>query len=111
MIIDDEPMILRVLRRFLIHNGYVTYEAGSATEALRLFREEQPFHAVLCDVYLGIDNGWKLMKQIYPVQSSMRIVILSGSVIHDPPPVKYPYTLLLKPFTQEELREALGDIE
>jgi CheY-like chemotaxis protein len=111
LIVDDERMIQRVLRRFLLHYNYVTHEAGGAATALRLFREEQPFHALLCDVYLGLDNGWKLAEQIYALQPSIRIVMITGAFFPKPPPKRFPYQLLLKPFLPADVRKALENHE
>ncbi len=107
LIVDDEPMLVKVLRRFLVHEGHVTYEAGSASEALRLFREEQPFHVLLCDVYLGVDSGWTLAEQLYTKQPSLHIVMVTGAVILHEPEELFPYSLLFKPFNQERLRKVI----
>src|SRR4051812_14093114 len=94
LIVDDEPLILRVLARWLVQRGYVTYEARCAREALRLFREEQPFHALLCDVRLEMDDGWKLAEQIAAAQSSIHVLMLTGTVLYDEPTMPFNYKLL-----------------
>lgn len=111
LIVDDELMIRKVLRRFLLHEGYVTHEAGGTAMALRLFREEQPFHALLCDVYLGVDNGWKLAKQIYLEQPTIRVVMLTGACMPRRPELPFHHVVLLKPFDPEELMQAIKDAE
>jgi CheY-like chemotaxis protein len=111
LIVDDELMLRKVLRRFLLHEGYITFEAGGAATALRLFREEQPFHALLCDVYLGVDSGWKLAKQIYIEQPTLRVVMLTGAFIPRLPALPFHHTVLLKPFDQEELIQAIENAE
>lgn len=103
LLVDDEPMILRVLRRFLEKHKYLVYEALDAQTALGLFHKEQPFHALLCDVHLGMDNGWKLAEEIYLSQPSIRVLMLSGSTEFMTIPDTLSYIMLHKPFNQNNL--------
>jgi CheY-like chemotaxis protein len=111
LLVDDEPLILRVLSRWLVQRGYVTYEARGSREALQVFREEQPFHALLSDVRLEMDNGWKLAEQIAALQPSIRILMLTGTVLHDKPEMPFDYELLFKPFYPQEVLTALEKME
>lgn len=107
LIVDDEPLILRVLARYLTHRGYITFEARGCREALRVFREEQPFHALLCDVRLEVDSGWKLAEQMAAAQPSLLVLMLTGTVLYDKPEMPFDYELLFKPFYPAEVLAAL----
>lgn len=107
LIVDDEPMIVRVLQRFLEKRNYDVLSAGGRREALEVFHKEKPFHVLLCDVHLGIDNGWKVAEEIYLAQPSIRVLMISGAVNTRITPDALAYQMLYKPFTQEDLERAL----
>lgn len=108
LLVDDELMITRVLKRFLVREGYDVFEAGDAAVALRLFEEEKPFHMLLCDVNLGVDNGMKLAEQIRMAQPSIRVLMLSGALLKEKD--ERTFSVLYKPFNQEEFRRAIDEL-
>ena len=88
--------------------GYDVFEAGDAAVALRLFEEEKPFHMLLCDVNLGVDNGMKLAEQIRMAQPSIRVLMLSGALLKEKD--ERAFSVLYKPFNQEEFRRAIDEL-
>lgn len=112
LLVDDEQLIVRVLRRFLEKRKYEVFEAGGRLEALAMFHKEKPFHALLCDVHLGMDNGWKLAEEIYLSQPSVRVLMISGALVTGVTPDSLAYRMLYKPFTYDDLeRELTGHWE
>jgi len=78
LVIDDEPGILRALRRILRDHEVV--EAESGEQALDLLGRDQQFDVILCDVMMrtasGMDvHGWLLSH--YP-PLARRVVFLTG---------------------------------
>ena len=108
LLVDDEPMIVRVLRRFLEKHKYEVFEAGGRKQALDVFHKEKPFHTLLCDVHLGVDNGWKLAEEIYLAQPSIRVLMISGALNSRVTPDTLAYRMLYKPFTHDDLERALN---
>jgi DNA-binding NtrC family response regulator len=107
LLVDDELMILRVLRRFLEKRRYDVFEAGGRKEALEVFHREKPFHVLLCDVHLGRDSGWKLAEEIYLAQPSIHVLMISGAINQRVTPDTLAYRMLYKPFSQTDLEREL----
>jgi DNA-binding response OmpR family regulator len=56
LVVDDEPIVRRVVARYLRHEGHPTLEAGDGTAALELIEREQPGLVVLDLMLPGIDG-------------------------------------------------------
>lgn len=62
LVVDDEDMIRWSIERTLGKGEFEVVSAGSAAEAVRLFREFRP-QVVLLDVRLPDSNGFVLLEQ------------------------------------------------
>ena len=109
LVIDDEVMIRKVLIRFFGKEGYEIIEADSGWSAIEMFRKHRPFDAVLCDIYLGHDDGWKVVDRIQQVQPPTPIIVMSGSLIEGARSVGN-YSILYKPFSPKELTKVLEEL-
>jgi DNA-binding response OmpR family regulator len=76
LICEDEPDIQEILRSFLVGEGYEVSTAGSGTEALSLFAEEEP-DLVLLDVMLPEKDGWEVLREIRK-QSDKPVIMLTA---------------------------------
>lgn len=75
LVVDDEPQILRVLRRSLESNGYEVVTAPEAATALDTLRTSQ-VHMVITDLRMPDMDGVELCSEIRK-SSSMPILIIS----------------------------------
>ena len=75
--VDDEPQVLRLLRKILSEHGYKLYGTGNADEMMHLFEAEQP-HLLLLDLMLPGTSGFELMGRIREV-SEVPIIFLSAN--------------------------------
>lgn len=107
LLVDDEQLIVKILKRYLEREGFSVVEANSRTAALDAYHKERPFHALLCDVHLGRDSGWEVAEEIYLAQPSIRVLMISGAISFGVTPAGLPYRMLQKPFTQEDLKESI----
>lgn len=62
LVVDDDPDLLQAMSRLLTRAGYGVIEAGTATEALRLAREQRPDLA-LVDLLLPDFDGITLSRR------------------------------------------------
>ena len=76
LIVDDEPAILETVETKMRREGYSTFTADSAEEALRLFRRVRP-DLVILDVMLPGRSGFDLCRTIRK-DSTTPILFLSA---------------------------------
>ena len=110
LIVEDEPAMTALLRRWLIDWKYDVNTAASATEALKIMLVE-PFEIILCDIRMpGHHDGLWLAERVRTKWPRTKIIMASGVVETDV--VKKSQELgvvdfLTKPFDREVLRRAL----
>ena len=64
LVVDDEPVNLKVLKNHLEQEGHFVTLAHDGIEALRLLEEEGPFHLVLLDVMMPRMPGYEVCQRI-----------------------------------------------
>jgi DNA-binding NtrC family response regulator len=105
LIVDDEPKLLDLLRRYLGRLGYEVTTCGDAGEALALFQAEPDrFTMAITDLSLSGLNGEELIERMRQIRPGLAAIITSG----------YPYQprgagigFLQKPFLPQMLVEAV----
>jgi two-component system KDP operon response regulator KdpE len=75
LVVDDEPQILRAVRRGLVQRGYEVDTAGDGVEALEVMREFAPQLLVL-DLNLPRMDGLSVCERVR-AQSDIPILVLS----------------------------------
>jgi DNA-binding NtrC family response regulator len=78
MLVDDEPMLLRSLRRTLEGEGYLTLPAESADAALSWLAEHDP-DVVLLDLGLGRDSGLALLERVKREWPEVEVIVITGN--------------------------------
>jgi two-component system KDP operon response regulator KdpE len=76
LVVDDEPVQLRLTEQVLAGRGYEVIKAGSAQEAVRLIYEGKP-DLVLLDVMMPEIDGWQTCRLIREI-SGVPIIMLTG---------------------------------
>ncbi len=76
LVVDDEPVQLRLVEQVLNSNGYGVVKAGSGEEAIRLVYEGKPDLVILDVLMPGID-GWQTCRCIREA-SDVPIIMLTG---------------------------------
>ena len=114
LIIDDEKIVLDVLRKMICHLGYNTTVSETGTDALRKFKNKE-FDLVIVDLLLPGISGWELIKKLRIYKPEQKVVVVTGmgsdyvlnknrlnkNNIED---------VLLKPFTFNKLRSVLENL-
>ena len=115
LIVDDEPEILKVLKRALVSEGFEVVETTRPTEALRLL-EEQPWDILISDIDMPVINGYELVKRARELRPEAIRILITGAgtmegairAINEGEVHRY----VPKPFTMAHIRrlvtEALG---
>ena len=104
LIVDDDPIVRKLLIRLLKTMGVECIEASSHAEAMEQVGLEE-LDAALVDVNLGTEDGIDLAVLLRDMGRGMKIVVMSAD------PGNQPRTreaglgpMLQKPFTVEDLR-------
>ncbi|MDR7521850.1 MAG: response regulator transcription factor [Armatimonadota bacterium] len=74
LVVDDEPEITDVVRRYLEQDGYRVISAADGRAALAAFQREKP-HLVLLDLMLPEVDGWEVARRIRAAGSTPIIML------------------------------------
>ncbi len=108
--IDDDPLVLRALRRVLREHELTTAQGGA--EALELIASEPPFHVILCDVMMPDLTGMDVYERIAALGRGLerRMVFMTGGAFTEQARAflaATPNPRLDKPFTPEALAQMI----
>jgi PAS domain S-box-containing protein len=111
LLVEDDPQLRTVLRRYLSMWGYQLLEASNGAVALELARRhEGPIDLLLTDLVMPEMDGSSLSKQVRADRPATRVVFMSGYTEH---PALHNAALgpedqfMQKPFTAQVLSEAM----
>ena len=106
LIVDDEPAVLNVVARMVERLGYIAVSTLHGKEALQIL-EKEDIELLLLDVVLKDMTVVELANRSHSYHGRRKIVFMSGHFPHLE--INFPRSIpfLQKPFTMEELREAL----
>ena len=64
LVVDDESRMRKLVRDFLVKNGFTVVEAADGVEAVDLFFEEKDIDLIILDVMMPRMDGWQVVKEI-----------------------------------------------
>jgi CheY-like chemotaxis protein len=115
LVIEDEPIIARVCSRILALDGYDSSIADSGETALDMFNEKE-YDIYICDIKMPGMSGiefYNFIKKDHPDRIN-RLIMITGDLLSSETreflrDINIPY--ILKPFTPDELREAIDKLK
>lgn len=105
LIVDDEPMVRRSLRRLLEHDGFTVLDAPSAKEA-RLTLDTHAVDVIILDHSMPEETGVEAVPSLR-ARSRAKIVLFSGLSPEKPGAVD---AVLSKPARSEEITRVLREV-
>ena len=78
LVIDDEPLISRTVRRVLAVDHAVTIVDNGA-EGLAAIVAGPPFDVILCDLMMPVMDGWQFVRECRECESTTPVIILSAA--------------------------------
>lgn len=78
LVVDDEPFVLKALRRLFIESEFFVLVAESGREALDIISRHPEIGLVISDFRMPGMNGIELVREIYRLRPAVRRIILSG---------------------------------
>ncbi len=77
LVVDDESRMRKLVKDFLVREGYVVLEAGDGMEAMDLFYEDKEIALVILDVMMPKMDGWQVCREIRQ-HSSIPVIMLTA---------------------------------
>ena len=107
LVIDDDVMLCRAVKRMLSPHDVVTVHTGD--EALAQVAE-QPFDVILCDIMMPEMSGPEVYQRLAADQQE-RVLFMTGGTLERINPLLegIPLRLVEKPFTRAELHKHVAD--
>jgi len=118
LVMDDDPMIRKVVGKLLSRLGYEADFAEEGGQAIRLYRRGletgQPFCVVILDLTVpGGMGGREAIRELIRIDPEVRAIVSSG-YSNDPALSNYRQygfrAIMAKPFRMQELREVLNRV-
>jgi DNA-binding NtrC family response regulator len=116
MVIDDEPVALKNLRRILEKAGHKVSTFTSPFSALKRL-EEEPFDLIISDIRMPYVDGIELLNRAKRLAPEIEVILVTGYASLDgavEATKKGAFHYLAKPFTPDQVRglvsQALGEI-
>jgi PAS domain S-box-containing protein len=113
LVVDDEPLVLRVTKRSLEALGITAILVSDVPSAIAALRTDRRFDCVLTDIVMPKLSGVALVEHIRKIRPDLPVVVMSGfpATAENPTPealMGCPW--LRKPFGRDELAKVLGPI-
>lgn len=77
LVVDDESRMRKLVRDFLVREGYEVLEAGDGEEALDIFYREKDIALLILDVMMPRRNGFEVCREIRTT-SKVPIIMLTA---------------------------------
>ena len=112
LVVDDEPVVLKLCQTILRRGGYDVLTATGGEEALRLLQNGPPINLALLDVIMPGMNGIELANRIEKTSPSTKVVLMSGYGPREIARVvgENPYRIIWKPFKTESLLRMIENV-
>lgn len=79
MLVDDEPMIRKLVEHFLVKQGFAVIMAADGESALRRYQEE-PLRPGMVILDLGMPgmSGWECLSRLRSIDPEARVLVATG---------------------------------
>ncbi len=111
LLVEDTPSLQMVYQSVLSQAGHRVLSAGTAAEALSVFRDAAP-RVVVLDLLLPDRNGLDLMQDMVRLRPETRVIVITanGSINQAVDAMRAgAFEFLVKPFEETRLLSAVGN--
>ena len=77
LVVDDESRMRKLVKDFLVKQGYDVLEAGDGSEALDIFFDNQDIALMILDVMMPTIDGWQVCREVR-AYSKVPIIMLTA---------------------------------
>jgi putative two-component system response regulator len=112
LIVDDEALVRRTIRKSLAHEGFVCYEAENAEKAMECLHS-QPTEVVILDIKMPGKTGKELLPEISTVFPETAIIMATADI--EPTTIieclkNGARDYITKPFSAEQIIEGINTV-
>lgn len=113
LFVDDEPNVLRALRRLFLDDDYEILTAPGAQEGLRILEETQPVQVVISDYRMPGIDGVEFLREVCRRWPDTVRIVLSGyadtATVVDAVNEGQIYKFIAKPWDDHDLRVTVAN--
>jgi two-component system, cell cycle sensor histidine kinase and response regulator CckA len=113
LVVDDEPEVRKLVTAMLARNGYRVLSADTGENAIRLFRNNPDTELLLTDVVAPGMSGPMIADEIAALKPGIKVLFMSGydgTQVVQRYVIEKGYSLLVKPFTVEQLERKVRGV-
>src|SRR5689334_13712211 len=113
LVVDDEPIMLKLCANVLKSRGYRVLEAGAPQDALRVLERGENADLALLDIIMPGMNGIQLANRIRQTNPQIKVVLMTGYGPREIAQVtggENPYRIIWKPFKAESLLQMIENV-
>jgi two-component system cell cycle sensor histidine kinase/response regulator CckA len=113
LVVDDEPEIRKLVSAMLTKAGYLVFTAESGENAVRMFKSHPDTALLLTDVVAPGMSGPMIADEIAALNPGIKVLFMSGydsTQVVQKYVVERGYSLLVKPFTMEQLERKVSTV-
>jgi CheY-like chemotaxis protein len=108
LVVDDEPILLRLMERAFTEAGYLVQSASNGLLALELVGSlPSPPDILVTDLRMELLNGFDLARLVTAKHPDTQVLLISG---YDADHTEPPWPFLRKPFSPEALVRAVEQL-
>ncbi|BEL06833.1 hypothetical protein Q0Z83_050240 [Actinoplanes sichuanensis] len=113
LLVDDDEPLRKAAERFIAKAGYRVLTAGDGVAALALAETHPgPIHCLVTDVVMPEMDGRQLAHHLISARPQLKVIFISGFaealIAEDGTSLEPDRTIIAKPFTATDLREAIS---
>jgi len=111
LVVDDEPLVRRLIADDLAAEGHDVLEAKDADDAVKSWLSNDPVHLVVTDVRMpGSMDGFGLARWLKAQQPAPKVLVISGFAGQEPRGARAYDAYLGKPFTGRAFKKAVDRV-
>ena len=77
LVVDDESRMRKLVKDFLVKDGYIVIEAEDGQQALDIFYKDKDISLIILDVMMPKKDGWEVCREIRN-NSKVPIIMLTA---------------------------------
>lgn len=114
LLAEDEPLIQNLVQVFLSRHGYRVIEAFDGQQALELYQTpSHEFDAIILDMSMPRMGGERCLEELLKLGCEVPVVLMTGALLSADMQkhlLRYAARIIMKPFEQATLLEAITEV-